>query len=239
MNNQNYITDPKVSKVSQTKYLGILGMLWVTFLLVAVFTAVKTFSIGPFVLNIAILAYPFTYIFSDIFTEVYGYAVSRKIIWTGFTCVIIASTLTYIYSIVPPDASYLDNDSFSLIFKTSPAIAFATLVGFFGGESANSFVVAKLKLLSKGKNIGIRLIASTAVGQFIDNALFFGVAFLVAGAFKPSEIVQLTLNTAIFATLWEILILPLTIKIIAWIKQKEGIDTFDHGTDFNPFKLKN
>ena len=233
-----FITDPVVSANQHTKYLGVLGMLWITFLLITVFTAVKTFSIGPFVLNIAILAYPFTYIFADIFTEVYGYRVTRRIVWTGFASVVMASIITYLYSIIPPSASYPDNEAFSLIFKTSPAIALATIAGFFGGEITNSFVLAKMKILTKGKGMWARLIGSTAAGQFVDNALFFGVAFLVAGAFSPTELIPLILNTAVFATAWEVLVLPITYRVIKFIKHKEGLDTYDYGTRFNPFSFK-
>ena len=232
------ITDPVVAANQPNKYLGILGMLWVTFLLIAMFTAVKTFSIGSVVLNIAILAYPFTYIFADIFTEVYGYRITRKIVWTGFICLITASCITYLYSIIPPSASYTDNDSFSLIFKTSPAIALATIAGFFGGEISNSFVLAKLKIFTKGSSMWVRLISSTAVGQFVDNSLFFGVAYIMAGAFRPSELIPLTLNTALFATAWEILALPITYRVIRYLKHKEGLDTYDHGTNFNPFAFQ-
>lgn len=232
------VTDPVAASQHRAKYLGILGMLWITFLLVAVFTAVKTFSIGPFVLNIAILAYPFTYIFADIFTEVYGYRVTRRIVWTGFVCVVTASILTYLYSIVPPAASYADNDSFSLIFKTSPAIALATIVSFFAGEMTNSFVLAKLKIFTKGSTMWIRLIGSTAAGQFVDNTLFFGVAYLAANAFMPTELASLIFNTAVFATAWEVLALPITYRVVRYIKHKEGLDTYDHGTNFNPFRFK-
>src|SRR3989338_7864131 len=232
------ITDPVVAANQHTKYLGILGMLWVTFLLITVFTAVKTFSIGPFVLNIAILAYPFTYVFADIFTEVYGYRVTRRIVWTGFACVLAASIITYLYSIVQPSASYADNEAFSLIFKTSPAIALAAIVSFFGGEMTNSFVLAKMKIFTKGSTMWARLIGSTAAGQLVDNTLFFGVAFLAAGAFRLEEFIPLTLNTAIFATAWEVLGLPVTYRVIKFIKHKEVLDAYDKGTNFNPFALK-
>jgi len=238
MKNTMLITDPVLSAKQPTKYLGALGILWVTFLLIAVFTAVKTFSIGPYVLNIAILAYPFTYIFADIFTEVYGYRVSRRIVWTGFASVLIASCVTYIYSIIPPSPSYTDNEAFSLIFKTSPAIALATILGFFGGELTNSFVLAKMKLFTKGSAMWGRLIGSTAAGQFVDNALFFGIAFLAAGAFEAGELISLTLNTAVFATAWEVIALPITYRVIKYLKHKEGLDTYDRGTNFNPFLLR-
>lgn len=238
MKPSNLITDPVVSAKHPSKYLGILGMVWVTFLLISIFTTAKTFSIGPFVLNIAILAYPVTYIFADIFTEVYGYRVTRKIVWTGFTCALIASIVTYLYSIVPPSASYADNESFILIFRASPALAIATILGFFGGEFMNSFVLAKMKIYMGGSSMWARLVGSTVAGQFVDNTIFFGMAFAVAGAFTAQELVPLTLNCVIFTTAWEVLALPLTYRVIRFIKRKEGLDTYDKGTNFNPFSLK-
>jgi queuosine precursor transporter len=232
-----FITDPIVAANKPSKYLSILGMLWLTFLLITMFTAVKTFSIGSFVLNVAILAYPFTYIFADIFTEVYGYRVTRRIVWTGFVCVFIASIVTYLYSIVPSSPSFTNNEAFSFIFKTSPAIAFATIAAFFGGEMVNSFVLAKLKIFTQGSFVWLRLIGSTAAGQFVDNTLFFGIAYMAAGAFELRELIPLTLNTAIFATAWEVIALPVTYRIIRYLKHQEGLDTYDHGTNFNPFKF--
>jgi len=232
------ITDPIVSAKHPSKYLGMLGMVWVTFLMISIFTTAKTFSIGPLVLNIAILAYPVTYIFADIFTEVYGYRVTRRIVWTGFSCALIASCVTYLYTIVPPSASYADNDAFISIFRASPALAIATILGFFGGEFTNSFVLAKMKIYMRGSSMWARLIGSTVAGQFVDNSIFFGIAFSVAGAFTAKELVPLTLNCVVFTTVWETLALPITYRIIRFIKHKEGLDTYDKGTNFNPFALK-
>src|SRR3990167_8880668 len=110
------ITNPVVSASRPHRLLGIFGMIWLTFLLLVTFTQLKTFSVGSFVFSVGVITYPFTYIFSDIFTEVYGYRVSRKVVWTGFVCVLIASLVTYLYSIVPPSDSYTYNEAFRSIF---------------------------------------------------------------------------------------------------------------------------
>ncbi|OGG54984.1 hypothetical protein A3D62_02975 [Candidatus Kaiserbacteria bacterium RIFCSPHIGHO2_02_FULL_49_11] len=233
-----YITDPAVSASYPHKYLGIFGMLWVTFLIVATFTATKTFSIGPVVFSVAILAYPFTYIFADIFTEVYGYRVTRKIVWTGFVCVLIASLVTYLYSIVPPSDSYTYNEAFRSIFLVSPIIAIATMLGFFGGELTNSYILAKLKIFTAGRWQGVRYIGSTLGGQFVDNTTFFLFAFLAAGVFTVSELLPLVLSSVAFTTIWETLILPITYRFIAFLKHAEGLDTYDKGTNFNPFAFR-
>ncbi len=232
------ITDPVTAANHPTKYLGILGMLWITFLTLTMFTAIKTFAIGPFVFAVAILAYPFTYIFADIFTEVYGYRVTRKIVWTGFACLTIASCLGYIYTIIPSSPSFTLQHEFETIFRLGPIITFAFIAGFFVGELANSFFLAKVKIATNGKRQWFRLIGSTFVGQIADNTIAFTLIFTLAGVYAANEVISLIISSVIFCTVWEILALPLTYKVIQWIKKAEGLDTYDRGTIFNPFALK-
>ncbi len=232
------ITDPVVAARHPNKYLGIFGMLWVTFLLLAIYTAPKTFILGPVVFSVSILAYPFTYIFSDIFTEVYGYRVTRRIVWTGFICIIIASLVTYLYTVIPPSASYQHDDAFRLIFQIGPVLTMAIIMSFFSGELTNSFVLAKMKIWTKGSHAGFRYIASTLAGQTVDNTIFFGVVYIVSGVFASDELVPIILSSVVFCTLWEILMLPLTYRIIRFIKEREGLDAYDHGTNFSPFSLR-
>lgn len=212
-------------------------MLWVTVLIVGTFTSLKTFYIGSLVFSVGAIAYPFVYIFADIFTEVYGYRVTRKIVWTGFSCMFLASTLAYIYSIIP-NPTFADSEAYNLIFKASPIVAVSFIIAFFLGELTNSFVVAKMKLLTKGKYIHARLIISTFFGQLVDNGIAFFAVFYFAGWFTLPEIIPLVTTTVLFCTIWEIIALPITQRVIKVIKQKEGLDTYDHGTNFNPFKLK-
>jgi queuosine precursor transporter len=230
-------TDPVVSAAKPHKYLGVFGMLWVTVLLVGTFTSLKTFYLWGFVFSVGAIAYPFVYIFADIFTEVYGYRVTRKIVWTGFACMLLAATLTSIYSYVP-NPSFAYNEAFNLIFRAAPIVAIGFIVAFFAGELTNSYVVAKMKLWTKGKFIGLRLVLSTLFGQTVDNTIAFFTAFYFAGWFTAEEIIPLTITTVVFCTTWEIIVLPITQKVIKIIKHKEGLDTYDHGTNFNPFSFK-
>jgi hypothetical protein len=234
---KDLITDPVVSANQPHKYLGIFAMLWVTVLIVGTFTSLKTFYIGTAIFSVGAIAYPFVYIFADIFTEVYGYRVTRKIVWTGFACMMLAACLASLYSYVPnPGFEY--NDAYNLIFRASPIVAFGFIIAFFCGELTNSYVVAKMKMWSEGKYIGLRLVLSTFFGQTVDNSIAFFTAFYFAGWFTAAEIIPLTVTTVAFCTGYEILVLPITQRAIRYIKHKEGLDTYDHGTNFSPFATK-
>src|SRR3989344_1514321 len=234
---EKLITDPVASANQPHKYLGIFGMIWVAILITSMFTSLKTFHIGTVVFAVGAIAYPFVYIFADIYTEVYGYRVTRKIVWTGFACMMLAAILASIYSYIP-NPSFADNDAYNLIFRASPIIAVSFIVAFFAGELTNSFIVAKMKLLTKGKHLNLRLVVSTFFGQFVDNSIAFFAAFYFAGWFTAPEIIPLIASTVIFCTVWEVLALPITRKVIKVVKQKEGLDTYDYGTNFSPFSFK-
>ncbi len=234
---ETLITNPIVSAGKPHKYLGIFGMLWVTVLVVGMFTSLKTFYIGSLIFSVGAIAYPFVYIFADIYTEVYGYRVTRKIVWTGFACMMLAATLASLYSYIP-NPSFEHNDAYNLIFRSAPVVAIGFIVAFFCGELTNSYIVAKMKLLTHGKYIHARLIISTFFGQLVDNGLAFFAAFYFAGWFTLEEIVPLITTTVLFCTLWEVIALPITHRVIEIIKHKEGLDTYDHGTNFSPFAIQ-
>jgi uncharacterized integral membrane protein (TIGR00697 family) len=234
--NNKLITDPAIAAAQPHKFLIIFAMIWVTVLITGVFTSLKTFYIGSLVFSVGAIAYPLVYIFADIFTEVYGYRVTRKVVWTGFSCMFIASMLAYIYSIIP-NQSFELNEAYNAIFKASPVIAIGFIIAFFCGELTNSFVVAKMKMLTKEKLVNVRLVLSTLLGQSVDNGIAFFTAFYFAGWFTLSEIWPLIFTTVAFCTIWEVLMLPVTRKIIKIIKHKEGLDAYDYGTNFNPFKF--
>lgn len=231
-----YITDPVISASQPHKYLGIFGMLWVAVLLVGVFTSLKTFTVYGFVFSVGIIAYPLVYIFNDVFTEVYGYRVTRKIVWTGLCSMLIVTFLAALYSYVPsPEFQY--NEAFNLVFRASPIIAIGSVASFFSGELTNSFILAKLKIRTNGKYEWVRLVLSTLFGQTVDNSIFFFTAFYFAGWYTLGEVMPLVASTVIFCTVWEVLALPITKRVIRIIKRKEGLNTYDHGTEFNPFKI--
>ncbi len=233
------IENPELTAELPHKYLGTLGMVWISFLLLTMFTTVKSFDIFGFTFLAAAIGYPVTYVFSDIFTEVYGYRVSRKIIWTGFVCIGLATTFAYLYTLIPPSQyfSQADNDSFNFIFRASPAIAFATIMAFWAGELTNSIVLAKMKIFTTGRKQGLRYIVSTLFGQLMDNLTGVTVILLISNIFSAKEAFSIIPTTVIFCTVWEIVALPITYRVIRFIKYKEGIDTYDRGTKFNPFKL--
>ncbi|MBI4129045.1 MAG: queuosine precursor transporter [Parcubacteria group bacterium] len=231
------IEDPSIAAAHPTKFLSILGMVWVSFLLLLTFTQLKTFALGDIIFSVGVITYPLTYIFADIFTEVYGYSVSRRIVWTGFFCILLISCIAYVYSIVPSSEGFADDAAFNLIFRASPLIAIATILGFFGGELMNSYVLAKMKVYMRGSRLWIRLIGSTLAGQFVDNGTFFVLGAVLAGIFRPEDVPSLILTSVAFCTTWETIMLPITYRVIAYLKCMEGLDTYDRGTDFNPFRL--
>lgn len=231
------ITDPVTSAKKAHKYLGIFWMLWVTVLIVWVFTSLKTFHIGNMVFAVSVIAYPFVYVFNDIFTEVYGYRVTRKIIRTGLWAMLLATILASLYSYIPnPDFEY--NEAFNLVFRASPIVGVGSVFSFFFWELTNSYIVAKMKIWTKGKYERLRFIGSTLGGQMVDNSVFFLVAFLFAGWYSAQEVLPLIITTVIFCTVWEIIALPITQRVVKIIKEKEWLDTYDYGTNFNPFALK-
>jgi uncharacterized integral membrane protein (TIGR00697 family) len=232
------ITDPFKIRDAHHKYLDLMGMVWVTFLIIATITSAKTFDIGPFSFSVAVICYPITYIFADIFTEVYGYKKTRRIVWTGFCCLIISTLVPYAYAHVPPSPSFTDEAAFKTIFQSSPVLALAVVMCFFAGEFSNSYVLAKMKIFQNGRHLWLRLVASTLVGQTADNTVFYSVAWLLGGFYSLLELPNLIISTVIFCTLWEFLATPITYRIVAFLKHAEGLDIYDRGTNFNPFAVQ-
>jgi uncharacterized integral membrane protein (TIGR00697 family) len=236
-NGSTKITNPILSAEVPHKYLGFLGMIWLSFLILTSFASIKTFDLFGMTFFAISLTYPVTYIFSDIFTEVYGYKISRKIIWSGFLCLTLISTTAYLFTLIPPSIYFNENDAFNTIFRASPILALAAILSFFNGEIVNSYVLAQMKLFFKGKRESLRYILSTFLGHTADNATFILVTIFLSGIFSFEEAYQGALNAILIGVVWEIIALPFTKRFIKWIKEKEGIDTYDHGTNFNPFKL--
>jgi len=233
----NFITDPILASRQHFKYLDIIDMVWICCLMLSTFTASKIFDLGEFQFTAGVLIYPFTYIFSDVFTEVYGYRQTRRIVWTGLGMLLLSSVVLRGMVAVPPSQSYGDQEAFSTIFGQSTLLTIATMMSFFSGEVTNSYVLAKMKIGSNGKWLWARATASTLAGQSIDNFIFYFVAFGLNGTFPPSTIVSLWLSCVVFCTVYEFLATPLTYKICNSLKRAEGLDVYDRGTNFNPFAV--
>ena len=193
---------------------------------------------GPFVFGAGVLFFPISYIFGDILTEVYGYARARKVIWAGFGALIFASIMAYVVVALPPAANWPNQKAYEIAFGNTWRIAGASMIAYWVGEFFNSYVLAKLKVKTQGKQMGFRFVASTVAAEFVDSLLFYPLAFYNSGI-MPNELV-FTIMWSQFGlkTLVEILFLPLTYVIVNALKRAEGEDYFDRDTDFTPFSIK-
>lgn len=215
------------------RYLDALITLFVTVLLISNIIATKFFAIGPLRVSTAQMLFPITYIFGDIFTEVYGYGASRRAIWYGFFASFILVALSYLAVIVPPAPEYTDQQAFATIFKPVGRIVVASLLAYWCGEFANSFTLAKLKLLTKGKYLWTRTIGSTVVGQAVDTTVVMFAAFY--GMRSTHVIIELIISGYVIKVVYETLMTPLTYVVVNFLKRTEAVDYFDYETNFSPF----
>jgi uncharacterized integral membrane protein (TIGR00697 family) len=215
------------------KYLDSFITLFTVVLLVSNIVAAKFFAIGPLRVSAAQILFPITYIFGDVFTEVYGYAASRRAIWYGFFACFILVTLTYVAVVIPPAPEYTDQHAFEAIFKPVGRIVVASLLAYWCGEFANSFTLAKLKLLTGGKYLWTRTIGSTVVGQAVDTTVVMFAAFY--GLRSVSTILRLIVAGYLIKVIYETLMTPVTYALVNYLKRTEGVDYFDRDTNFNPF----
>ena len=193
---------------------------------------------GEFIYGTGVLFFPLSYLFGDILTEVYGYARSRRVIWAGFGALIFASVMAYVVTSLPPATTMSPEQqaAVNLIFGQTWRIVLASLLGFWAGEFVNSFVLAKMKLLTAGKHLWTRTIGSTFAGQAVDSVIFYPIAFL--GTWSTEQVVSVMIGNYFLKVFWEVVATPVTYKIVAFLKRAEHEDYYDRDTNFNPFTLK-
>ncbi|MBA4173631.1 MAG: hypothetical protein C0511_13525 [Hyphomicrobium sp.] len=190
-----------------------------------------TFSAG-------IVFIPMSYIFGDILTEVYGYDRTRRVIWTGFAALLFAAVMASIVVALPPAPNWPNQQAYEVAFGNAWRVVLASMVAYFCGEFVNSFVLAKMKVWTEGRYQRARFVASTMAGEAVDSAIFYPLAFYNSGI-MPNELVWvLTVSQFVTKTAVEIGFLPLTTRIVAFLKRAEGVDHYDRDTDFNPFAIK-
>ena len=227
--------------MSRSRYLDALTTAFVVILLVSNLLAQKVIRIGPFwhipafSTSGAMVLFPITYIFGDIFTEIYGYAASRRAIWLGFFGTALLYAVSALVIALPSDPEFHNQAAFVTVFGFLPRILIASLIAFWAGEFANSFTMAKLKLLTKGRMLWTRTVGSTVVGQAVDTTLVIVITF--AGVFSAHKLVEIIVVGYLLKVGYEVLATPLTYLVIGWLKRAEGIDTFDSHTNFNPFRF--
>jgi uncharacterized integral membrane protein (TIGR00697 family) len=217
------------------RYLDALTTTFVVILLVSNLVAQKIIRVGPVSTSGAMLLFPITYIFGDIFTEIYGYAASRRAIWLGFFGTALLYAVSALVIALPSDPEFHNQQAFVTVFGILPRILIASLVAFWAGEFANSYTMAKLKLITKGRWLWTRTVGSTVVGQAVDTTLVIVITF--AGMFSPRKLVQIIVTGYLLKVAYEVVATPLTYLVVNWLKRAEHIDTFDTHTDFNPFRF--
>lgn len=223
------------------KYFDLFVNAFVTVLLVSNLIAQKICVIGPFwpltepvYVSGAQALFPLTYIFGDVFTEVYGYSASKRAIWTGFFASLLMAIFSAFAVWLPPAPVWADKQpAFEMFFGSVPRIVFASLVAYWCGEFANSFVLAKLKVMTNGKHLWMRTIGSTVVGQLIDTVVVIVIIF--AGKESFDTILKLIVGGYGTKVLYEAALTPVTYLVVNSLKRAEGVDVFDRNTDFNPF----
>ena len=218
-----------------SKLFMCIGIIFVTCLLLSNLIAGKMWAVtADITLPAAVILFPLTYIIGDVFTEVYGFRKARTIIWLGFGCSFFA-VLIYLVTIALPHPGYWENqEAYAVVMGTTPRVAIASFAGYLFGEFSNSFVLSKLKVVTKGKNLWLRTILSTVVGEGLDSIIFITNSFW--GTMENSVVLKMILFQYLFKVGYEVLFTPVTYAVVKAVKKKEGIDVFDEGLKYNFIK---
>ena len=211
----------------------IITAIFITCLITANIIAVKIISLGPVFLPAAIFVFPLSYIFGDVLTEVYGYAWARRVIWLGFICNLVFVFFAWVGQILPAAPFWEGQQAYESILGYTPRLFIASFFGYLVGEFVNSFILAKMKIWTRGRWLWSRTIGSTIVGQGFDTSVFIVLAFVGTPSFLPIIILYHWLAK----TLIEALATPFTYAAVNFLKKKEAVDTYDYETKFNPFSI--
>jgi queuosine precursor transporter len=224
-----------VPGVRPYRYLDFITASFVAVLLISNIASTKILVLGPLTFDGGTLLFPLAYIFGDILTEVYGYGRSRRVIWTGFFWLALAAAVLAVVDLLPPAPDWGLQESFHAVLGQTPRIVAGSLVAYSAGGFTNSFVLAKLKLLTRGRWLWTRTIGSTLVGQTVDTAVFLFIAFY--GVLPLPLLLAVFVSNYIFKVGVETLFTPVTYYVVGKLKRLEGEDYYDHKTNFNPFAI--
>lgn len=219
------------------KYYDFVMAAFVTVLLCSnLIGAAKLTTVGGVTFGSGVLFFPISYIFNDVLTEVYGYARARKVVWAGFGAILFASLMGFIIVKLPPAAGWNDQQAYQAVFGNTWRIVAASITAFFAGEFANSFVLAKMKIATAGRFLWMRTIGSTIVGEAVDSAIFYPLAFL--WIWTPEQVMTVMINNYLFKCGWEALVTPFTYVAVNFLKKAENEDYYDRDTNFTPFSIE-
>jgi uncharacterized integral membrane protein (TIGR00697 family) len=217
------------------RHFDTLLAIFIVVLLISNLVGQKLCAIGPFVVSGAQILFPITYIFGDVFTEVYGYSASRRAIWLGFLANGLLAVMGLITVWLPPAPGWKNQEAFQTVFYQIPRLIVASLVAYWCGEFANSFTLAKMKLWTNGRMLWSRAVGSTVVGQFVDTLILYAVGFL--GTAPLRTLATGVVSAYLFKVIYEIVAIPMTYAVVGFLKRSEGLDAFDFKSNFNPFRF--
>ncbi len=190
--------------------------------------------IGPQIFGAGILFFPVSYVIGDVLTEVYGYSRARRCIWVGFAALIFMAFMSWVVVSLPPADGWPNQPAYDAVFGQVWRIVAASILAFWAGELVNSFVLAKMKILTRGKHLWSRTIGSTFFGQAVDSVIFYPIAFL--GIWTTDQVITVMITNWALKVLWEAVLTPVTYLVVGTLKRREGVDIYDEGTNFTPFK---
>jgi uncharacterized integral membrane protein (TIGR00697 family) len=229
--------DPARPATRVYRYYDLVMAAFVTVLLCAnVIGAAKRAQVSGFTFGAGVLFFPISYIFGDILTEVYGYARARKVVWAGFGALGFASLMSWAILQFPPAPDWPHQAAYVTVFGGTWRIALASLIAYFCGEFCNSLVLAKMKIWSSGRNLWMRTIGSTIVGELVDSLVFYPLAFL--GVWTAGQVLEVLASNYALKVACEVVMTPFTYRIVNFLKRAEREDYFDRHTDFTPFSLR-
>jgi len=219
-------------KASYSIWFVFIVAIFITCLITANIAAVKLVEVFGFVLPAGTIIFPISYIFGDVLTEVYGYRQARRVIWLGFLCNFIVVVALWIGQVLPPASFWDGQKAYERILGYTPRLLVASFLAYLVGEFANSFVLAKMKIATKGRWLWTRTIGSTVVGEGLDSLVFMTLAFV--GTIPIAALLSAILTQWLVKSFYEAAVTPLTYIVVNFLKRKEGMDLFDYDTKFNP-----
>jgi uncharacterized integral membrane protein (TIGR00697 family) len=220
---------------SSLRYFDVLVALFVAVLLISNIASTKILTLWKFTFDGGTILFPLSYIFGDILTEVYGFKRSRRVIWLGFFSALLMSLVLFVVQKLPAAADWPNQQAFETLLGFVPRIVLASLVAYFMGEFSNSITLSVLKIRTKGKFLWVRTIFSTVIGEGIDTIIFCMIAFY--GTVPGNVLWAIIISNYIFKCAVEILLTPVTYKIVKFLKKKEEADIYDYGVNYNPFQI--
>jgi queuosine precursor transporter len=232
----NFTPSPtQATAVHQFRSYDIVMAAFVAILLLSnIIGASKLSTIGGMTFGAGVLFFPISYVLGDVLTEVYGYARARRCIWVGTFALLFMAFMAFVVVQMPPAQGWPNQPAYEAVFADLWRLALASITAFWVGEFVNSFILAKMKVLTKGRYLWTRTIGSTVFGQAVDSLIFYPLAFY--GTWSNQQIATVMLSNWMFKVLWEIILTPVTYVIVGTLKRHEGLDVFDDDTNFTPFK---